>query len=335
MSLNSFRTSWKIPHSVFTINHASKVLMIGSCFSENIHKKLVLHKFNSAVNPYGILFNPNSIFQNINKVLQTDQTEENELIQHDQLWHSFDHHSSFSDPDKSICLKHISDSKEKLKSAITESKFLILTFGTAFIYKHIESNRFVANCHKIPQSEFQKKLLSISEITKEFDKTFRQVKEVNPSIKIILTLSPVRHWKDGVVENQKSKAILHLAISEICDRNENAEYFPSYEIVMDDLRDYRFYNPDLLHPNQMAIDYIWEKFSQTYFNQETLELNTKIEQIQKSVHHRPLHPKSIKNQKFLLDLKSKIQVMQMQYPQLSFDSEMKIVDQNFNSNHKS
>jgi len=323
---DSFRSTWKIPASDFSINHSSKILMMGSCFSENIHQKLTFHKFQSTVNPYGVIFNPNILFNGINKIIQTEESPKANLVNHDQLWHSLDHHSSFSEPKKNDCLSRINDSAKKLRAALVNANCLILTFGTAFIYKHLSSDKFVANCHKIPQSEFKKSLLNISDIISEFEKMHQLLKKINPSIKIILTVSPVRHWKDGVIKNQRSKSILHLAIGEICKNFSTVEYFPSYEIVMDDLRDYRFYKPDLLHPNQIAIDYIWEKFANIYFDQKTLDLNKTISQIQKSVHHRPQHPQSIKNKEFLLDLKAKIQILQMQHPNLDFTSELECLN---------
>lgn len=277
-----FTTKVNIAKSPFDITHNDKLLLLGSCFTENIGNYLNRFQFKTAINPFGIIYNPISIFDSLEKVMDNSLYQENNLIQHQELFISLEHHGVFSGIDKMHVLENINESIEVAHIFFNSSKYIIITLGTSFVYHHIAQNKIVANCHKIPNKEFEKRLLTIEEIVQRFDSIKNKLKDK----KIIFTVSPVRHWRDGATENQRSKSILIESIHQIISKNTNCFYFPAYEIMMDELRDYRFYNEDMLHPNAVAVKYIWQKFSETYFNEQTNLVNKKIEKINLLLQHR-------------------------------------------------
>ena len=238
-----------------------------------------------------------------------------------ELWYSLHHHGRFSNPDIEECLKEINSkiatSSENLKNA----DFLFITFGTSWIYRHNIKNLIVANCHKLPQNTFNKELLSIDEIAEEYGVLINSLKTFNPKLKIVFTVSPVRHWKDGAFGNQISKSILILAINKITKTFENTEYFPSYELMIDDLRDYRFYADDLLHPNLQAIKYILEKFSETFLDEESRKIIAEIEKINKSKTHRPFHASLDSHKAFLRANSKLVETLSNKYPFLNLEEE--------------
>ena len=293
-----FRTKIAPQKFPFEISHSDKIISIGSCFSENIGQKLADLKFDISINPYGILFNPISIFNSINEIIEQKEYTENDLIKNQENWFSFNHHSSFSSLDKKEVLNKINNSINDSYNQIKSSKVLFITFGTSWVYHLNETKKVVANCYKLPANLFIKELLSVSEIVSEFEVIIAKIKAINPTIQIINTISPVRHWKDGVTENQQSKATLFLALKEITEKYTNCHYFPSYEIMMDDLRDYRFYEKDMLHPSPIAIDYIWNKLENSIFNSKTIELNKKITKLKTAVNHKTFNPKSEETKRF-------------------------------------
>jgi hypothetical protein len=197
---------------------------------------------------------------------------------------------------------------------LKQAKFLLITLGTAYVYEEKSSRQVVANCHKVPNFNFNKKLLTKQEIIDSYTKTLVKIKDLNPDINIVFTLSPVRHIKDGVIENKRSKAILLTAIHELVEQNDNVSYFPSYEIMMDDLRDYRFYEKDMIHPNQVAIDYIWDKFSKVYFTDETKQLIKEVESLKKDLAHKPFNENSKEHQKFMNTIENKLEKFQLENP---------------------
>lgn len=281
----SFRTEIQIDKSNFDINHQHKILLTGSCFVENIGTKLQEKKFNVLTNPFGILFNPASIAQSIDDLIIKQAFTEDELVFFNEEWVSFKHHSDFSNPDKAKCLKHINQVFLESKRFIRNADFLFITLGTSIAYRLHSSKNIVANCHKLPANQFEKIHLSTTESLELLAKSLTALRTVNPNIKIIFSLSPVRYIKDNFTENSLSKANLRVCIDELMKSFSNTYYFPAYEILMDDLRDYRFYNADKIHPSPLAIDYIWECFCQTYFNKETQSLNDALNTISNAYHH--------------------------------------------------
>lgn len=283
------------------IEHSENILTIGSCFAENIGEYFKYHKFNVESNPFGVLYNPASILNSL-KILKEQNVFTNEdLVFKQGEWHSFYHHSDFSHHDREVCLTNINKKIEQASKFIANADRIIITYGTSFVYNYIERAVIVSNCHKIPQSKFTRLRLSLDEIVELIYRTVELLNEIKSNIKIIFTVSPVRHWKDGAIDNQLSKAQLLLAVNRITVETENCEYFPSYEIMMDDLRDYRFYESDLIHPNKIATDYIWEKFSESVLSEKANKLCTDIAKIVKSKNHRIRNSESEKTKKFAED----------------------------------
>jgi hypothetical protein len=300
----NFRTEIKITESYPTINHESKILLLGSCFSENIGNKLAFFKFKQKTNPYGVLFHPKAIETLVNDCIDEKQYLGSDLFSFNDLFHSYHHHSSFSNSSEEKVLYKINNAIQNTTFFLKKASHLVITLGTAWAYRHKKTGNIVANCHKIPQKAFEKVLLSTNEIEECLHRIQKRVIAFNPSLKIIFTLSPVRHLKDGFTENTLSKSHLNAAIHQIC-KAENCFYFPAYEIVMDDLRDYRFYKKDMLHPNAVAIDYIWEQFSKNWISEGSKEHFKIIESIQKGLLHKPFQEESPEYLKFLKNLESK------------------------------
>jgi hypothetical protein len=255
-----FRTEIKPEISPTPILHNERILTIGSCFADNIAEKFKLYKFQVLQNSFGVLYNPVSIKQSLELLTGIRKFNKEDLFEHLNEWHSFYHHSIFSSENKNRTLEKIKQQIETASDFLRNADVIIITLGTAFVYKYKKLNLTVSNCHKIPAQEFEKKRLSVVEAGNEIESIIKLVRKVNSKIRFIFTVSPIRHWKEGAVDNQLSKSALLLGISGIIKNYDFCHYFPAYEIMMDDLRDYRFYNEDLLHPNRLAINYIWEKF---------------------------------------------------------------------------
>lgn len=316
-----FSTPIPIKISDSPIDYNSKIVSLGSCFAVNIGEKFDYFKFQNSVNPFGILFHSWALEKIISKAILKDEFCEEDIFFHNERWHSFDVHSDLSASDKSVLLKTLNANLEKLQSNLVESTHVIITLGTSWIYKRIETDSIVANCHKVSQNQFKKELLSVEDIKSSLEKIIERISSVNKKTKIIFTISPVRHIKDGFVENQWSKANLISALhqtlqSEHC--NLNTSYFPSYEIMMDELRDYRFYAEDMIHPNKTAIDYIWKRFSESWISEETFSTLQEIESIQKGLKHRPFNVESELHLIFLAKIQQRISVLQRQFPFMKF-----------------
>ena len=305
----------------FHISHEDRLLFCGSCFSEHIFNKFHQSKFNSKLNSHGILYHPLSITKGINEVLNNKKYEEKDLVFNNGLWQSFHHHGQFSDPDQKTCLTKINQNIQVFHNHLQETSFIIFTLGTSFAFQLKSDSSFVANCHKFPAGNFNRVFIQRKAILAAFNQCIENLKAINKDLKFLFTVSPVRHIRDGLVENQKSKASLILSIDEIVKQNENAFYFPSYEIMMDDLRDYRFYEKDLIHPNEQGIDYIWNIFQNTIFNNQTQQLNKSIQQINTSLEHKPFFPKSEQHQLFLKQHLDKIELLEAENQFLDFTIE--------------
>ena len=299
------------------INYNSKLVLLGSCFSKNIGNKLTYFKFQTHQNPFGILFHPKAIENLITNAINEKEYVSKDLIFQDERWHSFDAHSNLSSSNQEILLKKLNSSVQATNKKLKKATHIIITLGTSWVYRSIETDAVVANCHKIPQKKFSKELLSIVEINKSLKTIISLLKSINKDINVLFTVSPIRHLKDGFIENTQSKSHLIAAIHNIVDCK-NVSYFPSYEIMMDELRDYRFYSEDMIHPNKIAINYIWEKFNETWFEENTGSTMKEIELIQKGMAHKPFDKNSEKHQNFLQNLESKKEKIRTQFPFINF-----------------
>ena len=299
------------------IDYQSNILLLGSCFSENIGDKLSYFKFQSIQNPFGILFHPKAIENLITNTSNKKVYSSDDLIYQNEIWHSFDAHSSLSSASENELLNKLNVAISLTNKKIKEASHIVITLGTSWVYRYIETDTIVANCHKIPQKKFLKELLSVSEISESLARSISLIKSVNSDAALIFTVSPVRHLKDGFIENTQSKSHLIAAIHTLVNE-QDVSYFPSYEIMMDELRDYRFYAEDMIHPNKTAINYIWRKFIDTWFSEETKSIMKEIDEIQKGLLHRPFHEDSKLHQQFLLKLEQKKSSLQERLPFINF-----------------
>jgi lysophospholipase L1-like esterase len=286
---------------------------VGSCFSENISQKLNYYKFKKFSNPFGILFNPVAIEKLITNAINEKQYSENDIFKLNERWHCFDAHSDLSSSDKNELLENLNTAVKLTNKELTEASHIIITLGTSWVYRFIKTDAIVGNCHKVPQKKFLKELLSVEEIFASLDNIVTLIKSVNATVNIIFTVSPVRHLKDGFVENSQSKAHLLAAIHQIVNPKNQVFYFPSYEIMLDDLRDYRFYNSDMVHPNETAVNYIWELFKHVWISENTTSVMKEVEIIQKGLAHKAFNPESKQHQQFLEDLHLKISTLKEQF----------------------
>jgi hypothetical protein len=310
------------------INHEHKLLLIGSCFTENIGTKLKQLKFSVLENPHGILFNPISIVQSVQEYLQGKQYTAADLFYQNECWNSWQHHSRFSHPQQEACLQLINQSQRTASHFLKQADWILITVGSAFVYEwqDFEAGRqrsVVANCHKVPTDKFNKRLLPAEEIVSAFTKMLSAVFESNPAARIIFTISPVRHLRDGFVENNRSKAALIQAIHQLVDGDGRLFYFPAYELVIDDLRDYRFYAEDMVHPNYAATNYVWEKFIHTCIDEPSQVLMKEINTINAARSHKVFNPTSQQHVKFLQTFLHKTRQLQQQYPHVNLEEEMK------------
>lgn len=302
-------------------------MLLGSCFAENMGEKFNYFKFQATTNPFGIIFNAVSLEKLICRAVENRKFTENDIFFHNELWHCYEVHSELSNPDKEVFLSNLNSILESTHRHIAALTHCIITLGTSWVYSNIETHEIVANCHKVPQKQFTKELLSIEQTEKSLENIILLIHSVNPNCHFIFTVSPVRHIKDGFIENTLSKAHLIAAIHSILNKkfstslevtNQNRNYFPSYEIMMDELRDYRFYAEDMLHPNQTAIDYIWLRFYEHYISESAAKLMEEVDAIQKGLAHLPFNPNTESHQKFLAQLNLKIETIKKKLPHVSF-----------------
>lgn len=299
------------------INYDSKIVLLGSCFSENMGAKFDYYKFQVLQNPFGIFFHPTAIEKFIHQVVSKKVFTDDDIFFVNERWHCFDAHSSLSSPLKKTLITSLNSGIESTNLALKNATHFFITLGTSWVYRNIETQEIVANCHKIPQKKFTKELISVTEISASLQNIISLIQSINPTIAIIFTVSPVRHLKDGFIENTQSKAHLIAGIHSVSKDN-NVLYFPSYEIMMDELRDYRFYAEDMIHPTKIAIDYIWEKLVSAWFSDNNIPIMNEIDRIQKAMLHKPFHENSEQHQAFLKKMNCKIAEIQKQYPLIRF-----------------
>lgn len=316
-----FFLPFQIQSYPFKISYSDKILFIGSCFSEEIGNKLKELKFNVLQNPNGILYDPLSIAESLFSYIKNKPFTEKNLFELNGLWHSWKYHSEFSGINKNEVLEKINQSTLNAHTFLKETKFLIITLGTAFNYQLKTNNEKVANCHKAPADYFEKKIISTDEIISEMLTALAAIEIFNPGLKIIFNISPVKHVKDGVVENNRSKARLIDAVQCIVEQKQNSFYFSSYELVTDILRDYRFYKSDLVHPNEIAINFVFEKFCNSFLNDEEKKIIEKIKGILNAVNHKPFSKESEAHQIFITGELKKIQEIERDHPFLDLAKE--------------
>lgn len=315
-----FTTPIPILNSNHPIDYNAKMVSIGSCFAVNMGEKLDYFKFQNTTNPFGIIFNPVSIEKIVARAVDQRMFTEADIFFHNERFHCYEVHSDLSLPNKKEFLEHLNAIVTSTHQQIKEATHIVITYGTSWVYREKERSVVVANCHKMPQTHFDKHILSVATIETAIQNTVNAIRRLNPNCAFLFTISPVRHTKDGFVENQRSKAHLITALQNLLSAQQlsYSDYFPAYEIVMDELRDYRFYGNDLLHPSTMAIDYIWERFKETTIATTALSTLDDIDSIQKGLLHKPFHPESESHQKFVSKWKEKIAQVQAQFPFIEF-----------------
>lgn len=320
-----FRKQVDIPKWELEINHQSKLFLLGSCFIENVGQYLVDNKFDAHINPFGVLYNPKSIAESIRILIGETVFTESDVIFDKGLYHSFNYHGSYSNVDLSSLLITINESRKIASDKIKSVDFLIVTFGTSFVYEYNETQKVVSNCHKIDAKEFRRFRLNEDEIVSDWLLILSELVALNPNIKILFTVSPIRHWKDGAHGNQLSKATLLMAIDRLIAECSNCYYFPSYEIMIDELRDYRFYADDMIHPSSLAIEYIWQRFSDSYFSDATQNIVKKWNNLLRSINHRPFNEQTDEHKHFIRQTLLKLEDFQNKYPYFDCSWEMNLM----------
>lgn len=326
--MQAFRTLIKPLDYDFKLMYTDDIASFGSCFAEHISDRLLNVKFPVLPNPFGILYNPISIADTLQRILSGTHYDATNLTELDGRWFHFDFHGAFSDESRELALEKMNASLEQAHTALPSLRLVIVTLGSAFVWWHRFQERVVANCHKLPGHFFERRLLSVSEVSNALQNAFTAVRQKNPAVRFLCTVSPVRHVRDGLVDNQLSKATLRLALDQLSKEMQDVYYFPAYEIMMDDLRDYRFYQADMIHPTEVAIDYIWDFFRKEIFTKETLQVMDEVAKVKKSLAHRPLSPGSEKHKAFQQSLLQSMEVLEQKYPFLSFLSEKENLNHN-------
>lgn len=300
------------------IDYNSRVLLLGSCFTENIGKKLEFYKFQNLQNPFGILFHPYAMEKLITRALDATSFSEEDIFFLNGQWHCFEVHSLVSGTEKEVYLELLNTRLKALGDYLLSASHILFTYGTAWVYRHLETDTIVANCHKVPQREFSRELLSVEEVSRCIARITSRITEKSAGVTFIHTVSPVRHLKDGFIENSRSKSHFIAGVHRAIYGQARARYFPSFEIVMDELRDYRFFKEDMLHPNKTAVAIIWDRFKQAWIASETETLQKEIEAIQSGLGHKPFHPSGDAHQKFRRELQKKITALQKKLPHIRF-----------------
>ncbi len=322
-----FKLTLEAKPSKHLIEYEDKLMLIGSCFTENIGAKFKTHLFNVFENPYGILFNPISVSTALNEIIESKVYTGEDLFQHNELWHSWNHHSRFSAVQKEDALEKINASITAAHLFLKSANRLIITLGSAWLY-HLTNNaplgkgQVVANNHKAPSDWFYKSLMGPADLMDTLKNLVKRLQGFNPNLHITFTISPVRHLREGLVENNRSKAVLIHAVHELISQSDKLDYFPAYEYVIDDLRDYRFYAEDLVHPNFAASGYVWDKLIETYMNADTQSLMKQVAEIQLAYNHKPFFVGSIEHQKFIQSCIQKTESLLEAHPYLSLQGHL-------------
>lgn len=310
----------------FGIRYDDSLIFLGSCFASNVGQRLLRLKYPTTINPFGVLYNPASVSSAILRLLSKKEYTADELAFHHNTWLSFDHYTRFSNKDKSIALETINASFRQGADALQKASVLFLTFGTSYVFRLKKNHKLVANCHKVPAGEFNRELLSVSDIVHVISDAVFHLEEMNPNLRIVTTISPIRHWKDGATGNLRSKARLVLALEEIQRQFPSVYYFPVYELFMDEFRDYRFYADDMLHPSTFAIQRVWEYFVDTFFDPNELAYHKPIEKLQRMLEHRISTTDTVEIAEFKQKILLKIKELNKQMPFIDWENELRTLD---------
>jgi hypothetical protein len=319
--MSTFRTTIAPSLAPFQINHKTRILMAGSCFTTHIGQYLHARKFEVMTNPMGIIYNPVSLAQSI---LPHQDFTADQFFQNDGLWRHWNLHSDLANLDLQTAVEQAQTTADTTRNYLKTTDVLILTLGTAHVFYSHDSDEIVANCHKMPAKLFGQRRLGVAETVATITNLIHQVHTIRPNMQIVLTVSPVRHWRNGAVEHQRSKSVLLLACADLCEQLPNTFYFPAYECLMDDLRDYRFYAADMLHPSETAIEYIWQHFEATFLSAYTQQLCRQIEKIRAAAAHRPFNPHTAAHQSFQQKQLEAIAVIEAAYPEIRFEEERQV-----------
>jgi hypothetical protein len=317
-----FRTLHHFDATKQPIDFTSSLLSIGSCFATHMGAKLEKRKFSILTNPGGIIYNPMSIAQIIDDGLHLNtQLQENSFFEYLGFWHSWNHHGSFSRVSKLELIESIYQSNQSTHMALRNASHLLITWGSAYVYEKNSDGKMVANCHKVPGKEFSKRLLEPSEITQRYIELIKSIRAFNPEINLIWSISPVKHIRDGLHENNLSKSVLFLAMQDLLKLDTQSYYFPAFELVQDELRDYRFYREDMAHPSEQAINYVWESFVTHCFSSDAKQAMQQIEELQQAMAHQPLRPNSDAHISFRSSFLKKVLALKSKYPQINLKQE--------------
>jgi len=315
------RTTFEIEPSVNKITYNDPVLFTGSCFATEIGKQFEAGKMPVLINPSGTVYNPVSVCNTLDTIMEGRKYTSDDIFNYNGIWLSFNHYTDFSAEDPVTVLERINSAAERSHKFVSAAKFLFITFGTARVYRWNKSGSIVSNCHKIPSSEFTNELLAPSQIVSLWDAELTKLKSLFPALKVVFTISPVRHWKDGAHGNQISKSVLILAVEELMSHPSGPGYFPAYELVMDDLRDYRFYDDDMLHPSSSAINYVWQRFSDCYLDSRTVELRNEVIKVTRACSHRLTSALERKKKEFARSMIERISKIEDKIPTVDLKAE--------------
>lgn len=316
------RTKVQIPEPDFKISYSDPVMFIGSCFASEIGSKMKEGCMPVMINPAGTVYNPVSVADTLRNITGKKEFTREDLHCHNDTWFSFSHYTDFSSDDPEKVLKKINSKTAEASDFIKKAKFLFITFGTSWIYRLADGGKPVSNCHKLPSTFFTRELLTVEDIAQLWNEVLSDLSSMLPGLKVIFTISPVRHWKDGAHGNQVSKSVLFLAIEKLLKHPGNPDYFPAYEIMMDELRDYRFYGNDMLHPSETAVEFIWELFSGAYMKKETLKIWNEASAISRAMNHRLTTESTEKTRQFAVGMLDRIYRLQSKYNQIDFSSQI-------------
>ena len=315
------RTTFTIEPSQDKITHNDRVMFIGSCFASSIGSQMEMGHIPVMINPAGAVFNPVSVCNTLDTITEQKELILEDLHFHDGTWLSFYHYTDFSSEDPAIVLEKINRRSKEAFDFLKNARFLFVTFGTARVYRWKKTGLIVSNCHKIPSGQFETQMLTVDEIVTLWTEQLDKLQSLFPQLHVVFTISPVRHWKDGAHGNQVSKSVLFLAVEELLKHKIDPKYFPAYELVMDDLRDYRFYNDDMLHPSTSAINYIWEAFTGCYLDSKTIKTWNEVVKITKACNHRFNTDSDIKIKNFAERILKQISEIKDKFPTIDLSRE--------------
>ncbi|MDP4223881.1 MAG: GSCFA domain-containing protein [Bacteroidota bacterium] len=316
------RTTFNIAKADRKITYNDPVMFLGSCFATSIGRQFELGHMPVLINPSGTIYNPVSVINTLNTITDKRKYSLRDLYNHNGTWVSFSHYTDFSSDDPDEILKKINKRSEEALKFMSGVKYLFITFGTARVYRWNETGSIVSNCHKIPAFRFTRELLTPDDIVSLWNKEMDKLESLFPELRIVFTISPVRHWKDGAHGNQVSKSVLFVAVEELLKHRSGPEYFPSYELLMDDLRDYRYYADDMLHPSDLAVEYIWNAFKQCYFDKETIGIWLEAVKITKAFSHRLRNDAGKQVRQFAENIIRQIDSLSTKVPGIDFKDEM-------------